>query len=133
MFPLRNAFVAVAFTALIPSSTVFAQSEPGRIAPIPDTPSPARSYPLRVESAMTINIPVSAGAGTEEQVKQIAAARASLYQASAQDCENLKQAFKAECRLVNVRVNSNVQSRGSSGEMMFVNVQSTYEVTVRPN
>lgn len=133
MFPLRKAFFVAAFTALIPSATVFAQSDAGRPAPTSDATTPGRSYPLRVESAMTINIPVAAGAGTEEQVKQIAAARASLYQASAQDCENLKQAFKAECRLVNVRVNSNVQSRGSSGEMMFVNVQSTYEVTIRPN
>ncbi|MCJ2017772.1 hypothetical protein MKK84_10120 [Methylobacterium sp. E-065] len=82
---------------------------------------------------MAINIPVAPGAGTEEQVKQIAVARAYLYQAAAQDCENLKQAFKAECRLVNVRVNSSVQSRGSSGETMFVNVQSAYEVTIRPN
>ena len=133
MFPFRKAFVAAAFTALIPSHTVSAQSEAGRSVPTVDASAPARSYPLRVESAMTINIPVAAGAGTEEQVKQIAAARASLYQAAAQDCENLKLAFKAECRLVNVRVNSNVQSRGSSGEMMFVNVQSTYEVTIRPN
>lgn len=133
MFPLRKALIAAAFTALIPSHTVYAQSEPGRPAPTSDAAASGRSYPLRVESAMNISIPVAAGAGTEEQVKQIAAARASLYQAAAQDCENLKQAFKAECRLVNVRVNSNVQSRGSSGEMMFVNVQSTYEVTIRPN
>ena len=133
MFPLRKAFAVAAFTALISSHAAHAQSEPGRTTPAADVAIPARSYPLRVESAMTINIPVAAGAGTEEQVKQIAAARAYLYQAAAQDCENLKLAFKAECRLVNVRVNSNVQSRGSSGEMMFVNVQSTYEVTIRPN
>ena len=133
MFPLRKPLVAAAFAALIPSPAVYAQSEPARPAPTSEVATLGRSYPLRVESAMTINIPVAAGAGTEEQVKQIAAARASLYQAAAQDCENLKQAFRAECRLVNVRVNSNVQSRGSSGEMMFVNVSSTYEVTVRSN
>lgn len=133
MFRFRNALVAAALTTLIPSQNVLAQSELGRPAPSSDTAVAARPYPLRVESTMSINIPLAAGAGPEEQVKQIAAARAFLYQAAAQDCENLKQAFKAECRLANVRVNSNVQSRGSSGDVMFVNVASTYEVTVRPN
>jgi|GEM_PF-3410169 len=133
MFPFRKALVAAAFTALIPSPVLFAQADQGRPASTSDVATPSRAYPLRVESTMAINIPVTAGAGTEEQVKQIAVARAYLYQAAAQDCENLKQAFKAECRLLNVRVNSNVQSRGSSGETMFINVQSSYEVMIRPN
>ncbi|KAA0122665.1 hypothetical protein CIW48_16265 [Methylobacterium sp. P1-11] len=82
---------------------------------------------------MSINIPVIAGSSSEDQLKQIAATRAVLYQAAAQDCDTLKQAFRSECRILNMRVNSNVQSRGGSGEVIYVNVSSTYEVTVRPN
>jgi hypothetical protein len=133
MTSVRTALVAAAFSVSIPSCAAFAEAEPPRSAPSPEAPPISRPYPVRVESTMSINIPVVAGSSGEDQVKQIAATRAVLYQAASQDCDTLKQAFRSECRILNVRVNSNVQSRGGSGEIIFVNVSSTYEVTVRPN
>lgn len=133
MTSLRTALITAAFSVSIPSCAAYAQAEPPRPAASQEASPINRPYPVRVESAMSINIPVVAGSSSEEQLKQIAATRAVLYQAAAQDCDTLKQAFHSECRILNMRVNSNVQSRGVSGETIYVNVSSTYEVTVRPN
>lgn len=126
-----TSWLAAGAIALISASAAHAQADQLRPGAEPAT-SP-RPYPLRVESSMNINIPMGSASSPEEQIKQLAAARGFLYQAAAQDCDNLKQAFRADCKLTNVRVNSNIQTRGPAGETMYVNVSASYEVTIRPN
>ena len=121
------------FAVCLSACAVQAQSDMPRPATGAEAAASARAYPIRVESSMSINVPVLAGASAEEQLKLTEATRVSLYQAAARECENLKQVFNSDCRLQNVRINSNVQSRSGSRETMHVNIASSYEVTNRRN
>ncbi len=117
----------------VPSAAAWAQADGFRPPAGSEIPAPARIAPLRVESSISLNVPRAAGADAEDRIKQIEAARVALYQAAARECDNLRQVFKTDCRLQNVRVASNVQSRGGNGETMFVTVTSSYDLTYRPN
>lgn len=118
--------------ALAPSCSAWAQSDTPRPATSSEATAPARPYIIRVDSTMGVNVQAAAGVSVEEQLKLIEATRVALYQSAAAECENLKKVFKADCRLQNVRVNSNVQSRGNGGDMMQVNASSSHELTFRP-
>ena len=101
---LRLLLIA-SLVASIPAYNAWAQADVTRSAPGTEAAGSVRTNPIRVESSMSINVPVVAGTSAEAQLKLTESTRLSLYEAAAKECENLKQVFKAECRLQNVRTN----------------------------
>lgn len=90
-------------------------------------------FVVKIETSMNINIPVAANSSVEDQVKTIEAGKKLLYQDAAKGCDALKQAFKGDCLLKNVRINSNTQYRGNMGDINSLNIGASYEVSYRPN
>lgn len=96
-------------------------------------PAPVRAAPLRVESSLNVQVPLSPGTTSDEQIRQSEEARKALYQTAARECALLQDVFKIECRLQSVRVMSNIQSRNSAGDFVNVNGSFSYELLNRPN
>lgn len=131
--PIVTAGLVIA--SLLTGHLAHAQDGPRQVATAPETTPPIKAYPLRVESSMTVSIQGGTSNNPEEQIKQLSEARARLYQSAAEECNQLREIFKSDCRLIGVRVNSNVQKRGtpSAGDYISASVTSSYEVTVRAN
>ena len=119
-----------AFVAFALCLSHAAQADPG-LARFRDAAS--RPSALRIESSMSLQIPLTSGVGAEDQLKQGEDARKALYQASTRECAMLLDIFKMECRIQSVRVVSNVQQRGSGTETVTVTGSSTYELSTPPN
>ncbi|WP_375462838.1 hypothetical protein [uncultured Methylobacterium sp.] len=108
-----------------------ALADPDPMRPIPSGAS-VRGTPIRIEASLSVQIPLAPGSAIEEQVRQTEAARKAVYGMAARECTALKEVFKAECRLVSLRANSNVQPRGNGTEQVFVSGSGSYELTERP-
>jgi hypothetical protein len=120
---------------VLTSPLAHAQDGTNQVATAPEKAVPIKAYPLRVENSMTVSIQSGASNNPEEQIKQLAETRSLLYQVAAQECSQLREIFKSDCRLVNVRVNGNVQKRAApgAGDYISASVTSSYEVTMRAN
>lgn len=126
---LSTVFVASLLTlsAVGPGS---AQPEvPGTVS-LPNAGAPVRT-PLRIESGWNVTVPLAPGSSVEQQIKQTETARRAIYEMAARECDALRQTFKAECRLQNVRVNSNVQMRNPGNEIVSVNGSGSFELLQR--
>ncbi len=84
---------------------------------------------LRVQVSIQINTPASGG--NEDVRKAMEAARRHLYDSANGECAILSEAFKAECRLTIVNVNSSLQERGSMGQSIYSHGNMTYELVPR--
>ena len=90
---------------------------------------PSRPIGFRVQVQMQVSLATTSGAGVDDQSKQQEAARRALYEMSARQCRNLKDAFGGECRLTNVSANTNIQDRRPAGqETVNATASATYEV-----
>ncbi len=101
--------------------------------PVLADPNPVRAGPVRVESSLSIQASLAPGSTPEDQVRQSEALKKALFQAAAQECALLQEAFKQDCRLQSVRVMSNVQSRSSTADLVNVTGTFSYELLNRPN
>ena len=119
--------------SLLTGSSAQAQDDTHPVVTAPDKMTPVRTYPLRVDNSMTVSIQAGTSNNPEEQIKQLADTQTLLYQVAAQGCGQLREIFKSDCRLVNLRVNGNVQKRGTpgAGDYISASVTSSYEVTLR--
>ena len=117
-------------TLLLASALAASAAGPGLAQP-EGLGAPARLAPLRIESGWVVMVPLSAAATVEQQIAQTETARRAIYEMAARECDTLRQVFKAECRLQNVRINSNVQSRNAGNDSVSVNGSGSFELLQR--
>ena len=67
----------------------------------------------------------------QEESKAAENARQALYEIASRECEVIVRAFKGECRLMNISVNSYAQDRGNGLRGLQVSVNATYRVELQ--
>lgn len=123
---------------LVVSAPLLCFAGPAAADPMPSRFGPAfagqRSpQPLRIESSLSVQVPLPAGSNSDEQLQLGEAVRKAIYGTAARECATLKDAFHVECRLQSVRINSNVQRRGTGTDILFINGTASYELAETAN
>ena len=95
-------------------------------------PSVLAGSPIRVQSQLSVSVPVSGGTGQpSDEIKAMESARNMLYEVSGRECTALQQTYGAECKLTGMSINSRIDNRGSE-QTINLSVSNTYELRSKP-
>ncbi len=105
------------------------------LSPAPAAAQMPRQFDvIRIQNNINFFVPGPAGDNAEAQKSQDAARR-SIYEMAAHECDVLREIFARDCRLesVNVNIGTNRQFGQQQPEGYSVNGTMSYQVTPKPN
>ena len=94
-------------------------------------PATAKRETIRVTVTLQSQLPVSSGANAEEQMRVGDEARRKVYETTDRECATLRDVYNADCKLLQLSVNSAMQDRGGNGAALNTSGNATYELTLR--